>query len=103
MGFEELLNQTISTRYTHTSQLVKARAVSALGGFGGNSSAPSSLTSQQGLQQVRHDQKINSGPNFLIIFSAVPVESCCGAHGRDPLWSLCHLQVMSANVKKNLS
>ena len=50
---EEHPKQTMLTRYTHTSQLVKARAVSALGGGFGGGSAPSSLTSQPGLQQVR--------------------------------------------------
>ena len=30
---------------------------------------------------------------FWITFSAVPAESSRGAHGRDPLWALCHLQV----------
>jgi len=48
--FPVLLNMD---RYTHTSQLVKARAVSALGGGFGGSSAPSSLTSQPGLQQYQ--------------------------------------------------
>jgi len=44
--FPVLLNMD---RYTHTSQLVKARAVSSLGG----GSAPSSLTSLQGQQQYQ--------------------------------------------------
>ena len=51
-----LRNQNLFPRYTHTSQLVKARAVSALGGGCEGSSAPSSLTSQPGLQQVELGQ-----------------------------------------------
>ena len=69
---EKLPNQTILTRYTHTSQLVKARAVSALGGSFGGGSAPSSLTSQQGLQQVKLDQHCSEnlyGPTSLHIAS----------------------------------
>merc|ERR1711874_448124 len=48
--FPVLLNMD---RYTHTSQLVKARAVSSLGGGFGGGSAPSSLSSLQGQQQYQ--------------------------------------------------
>ena len=79
---------------------MKARAVSALGGgFGGNSvSAPSSLTSQQGLQQVKLATELKNDPVQLsIIPTTVPAEGSCSTHGRDPLWSLCHIQVCNCN------